>query len=109
MVAAAFPWTPPADFVNDIVLDGIKAAIAKGLNGEPYTFATQVSPRSLKQLCIKHEITTPDGQRQIKSQLETAGFVTVKYRRRSDRRNATGIRTPDFLPPDVQWLDAEDE
>ena len=61
MVAAALPWNPPADFVNDIVLDGIKAAIAKGLNGEPYTFATQVSPRSLKQRLhhAKHDIHDP--------------------------------------------------
>jgi hypothetical protein len=108
-VAAAIPWNPPVDAINDIVLDGIKAAIAKGLNGEPYTFAAQTSPRSLKQLCINHNITTGDGQRQVKAQLETAGFVTVKYRRRSDRKEASGIRTPDFLPSDVQWLDAEDE
>ena len=109
LVAAALPWNPPADFVNDIVLDSIKAAIAKGLHGEPYTFANQASPRALKQLCIKHGITTADGQRLVKAQLETAGFVTVKYRRRSDRRQASGIRTPDSLPSDVQWQDVEDE
>jgi hypothetical protein len=108
-VAAAIPWNPPDDIVTGIALDGIKAAIAKGLNGEPYTFATQTSPRSLKALCARHDITTADGQRRVKAELETEGFTTAKYRRRSDRRPASGIRTPDFLPADVQWLDAAGE
>jgi hypothetical protein len=104
-VAAAIPWDPPIDALNDIIFDTIKAAISKGLDGEPYTFATQTSPRSLKQLCIHHGIMTFDGQRRVKDRLAAAKFETVKYKRKLDRRIASGIRTPDFLPADVQWVE----
>jgi hypothetical protein len=108
-VAAAIPWDPPDDAINDIIMDGIKAAVTKGINGEPYTFSHQASPRALKQLCVKHEVTTAEGQKRVKAELEAAGFVTAKYRRKSDRREASGIRSPDLLPSDVQWLESEGE
>jgi hypothetical protein len=103
MVAAALPWSPPANDTNENVLDEIKAAIAKGIGGEPYTFAGQAGGRSLKQLCIRHGITTAGGQNKVTAVLKASGFVSALYRR-GNRGTAQGIQTPDGAPSTVPWL-----
>jgi AAA domain/Bifunctional DNA primase/polymerase, N-terminal len=110
-VTAAIPWDAPTDVVNDDVMASIKAAVAKGLNGEPYTFAMtpQAGDRSLRQLCIQHDITTADGQKAVVAALREAGFTPCQFRRKANRKPTAGIRSPDDLPENVQWLDAESE
>jgi hypothetical protein len=109
-VVAAVPWKPPSDVVNSTVLETIKAAVAAGINGEPFTFAItrQAGERSIKALCEKHDITTKAGHGTVVAALKSAGFVSAQFKRKN-RSAAQGIRAPEEYTQNVQWLDDGDE
>ena len=107
---AAVPWKPPADIINSTVLETIKAAVAVGVSGEPFTFAItkQAGERSIKALCEKHGITTKAGQCTVVAALRGEGFVSAQFKRKNRSADA-GIRAPEEYTQNVQWLDDGEE
>ena len=103
-VAAAVPWNPPRDIVDNLRIVSVQADVEAGHNGEPFTFR-KGTPRSLiNMLQDRHQITTSAGVADVARMLKAAGFVEVEYKEPRSRKPAKGIRAPNGLPS-VEWLD----
>ena len=102
-VAAATPWTPPAETITTTTLDAVKTDLEKGFQGEPYCYR-KGAPRSIDNLLTeKHSITTPAGREEIANLLKHDGWDEWDYIR-PNRNKAKGIRSPAKLPP-AAWCD----
>jgi hypothetical protein len=103
-VAAAVPWFPPTDAVDDHKRTAFRDEIAKGINGVP--FSPRISdkePRSVIHLFRRLEITTPASHRNLLRELLADGFTEEPFKSKQ-RKKATGIRTPDGMP-EAEWID----
>ena len=107
MVAAVIPWTPPVDVVTSDARVAIEAAIALGTAAGPYSVKLDTHPRSIKRLLLDHGIATASGQRQVLNELLAKGFQQVPFKT-EQRKDATGLRTPDGRPGNVDWRDETD-
>ena len=107
-VMALTPWEPPVDVVTPETRVQIEREVSLGSSVGPWSNKLSADPRSIKNLLIKHGLTTAPGQRSIIKGLLAAGFKIEEFRRES-RSTAQGIRAPDGRPS-AKWLsDKESE
>jgi hypothetical protein len=105
-VAAAVPWTPPADRALDVSEhDTLCEELAAGIDGQPYSpRLTDSEPRSVLHLFRRHGIKTADGQKKTLYQLLANGFDHMTFNDRQNRRRSKGLRFKDGRPR-VQWVE----
>lgn len=106
-VAAASPWTPPADIISTDQVEDIKNAVCQGLNGNAYSYR-KGGIRSIYDLCKNKGITTDVGIQQIVATLQSQGFVERFFTDIASRNKVKGVQSPSGEPRRVKWV-AEEE
>jgi len=106
--AAMLPWTAPEDVISQDILARIQIGVEKGSPVGPWSPKLSKDARSIKNLLVEHEIMTASGQRKAVDALLAAGFGVATYRRQPSGRGQ-GLRSPEGLPADANWLSDADE
>jgi len=104
-VAAPVAWQPPQDAVSLDMRAAIEADIAVGSEAGPWAPKLSKDDRSVRQLFIRHGVTTLAGQHTLLAELHASGFETATYKR-ANRSTAQGLRTADGRPTAVTWVQA---
>ena len=103
LVAAPLAWQPPQDAVSLDMRASIEADIAIGSPAGPWASKLAKDDQSVRQLFIRHGITTLAGQHTLLAELHAAGFKTVIYKR-ANRSTAQGLWSADRWPTAVRWV-----
>ena len=106
LVAVPLRWTPPDDAASPDVREAIHAAVAIGSGAGPWSVKLSSDPRSIKRLLAEHGVVTAPGQRAAVDHLLASGFHVMDFKR-SNRSKAQGLRSPDGLPGNVEWIEAD--
>jgi hypothetical protein len=103
LVAAPVAWQPPQDAVSPETRFAVEADIAAGSASGPWAAKLSKDARSIRQLFIRHGVTTSGGQQILLEELLSGGCEIATFRR-SNRGTAQGLRTADGRPGNVVWL-----
>ncbi len=105
-VAAPVAWAPPQDAMTPEAQVKVEAAIRRGSPQGPLSPLLGNSPRSVKHAMVAAGIVTAPGQKDMLAGLYRDGFQQVRFRDQF-RKLVNGLRSPDGLPGDAEWEEAE--
>ncbi|TLU70580.1 AAA family ATPase [Lichenicoccus roseus] len=107
-VMALAPWETPVDAVSVETRALIENEVALGSSVGPWSPKLSADPRSIRNLLLRHGVTTAKGQKGVVKGLQDCG-ITIQNFRHESRREAQGFRTADGRPA-AKWVsEAETE
>ena len=103
-VMAPAPWNPPVDVIDLNTRAALLADAEAGSPIGPWSAKFSNDARSIRQLFVRHGITTQKGQMALLTEMQTSlGFVVEEFRR-PNRGKGQGLRSKNGRPSNVQWV-----
>lgn len=103
------PWDAPEDVIDLDTRNAIIAGAEAGSSEGPWSPRIGSDARSIRQLFVRHGVTTKKGQVALLNEAMTSlGFTIATFRRAKDRVKAQGLRSKNGLPDNVRWLEDEE-
>jgi hypothetical protein len=102
-VAAASPWTPPAEAITDKVVGELIELVEEGHHGKPFSPQIGSYDRSISVAMCRVGISARKAQRNALDAILAAGCTEAAWKT-SSRRPARGLRGPGGGPA-VHWMD----
>ena len=107
-VMAPAPWIPPVDVIDLNTRAAILSDAEAGSPEGPWSARFSNDARSIRQLFVRHGITTRKGQTAFLTEMQVSLGFSVETFKRANRGTSQGLRSQSGRPSNVQWV-SDDE